>query len=71
MSLLEAISPTARALLDESMIAGRKVHLARLRELDARLAACQSMEAEAQVQQLIEAENNRWATVQQTEEHEK
>jgi len=45
-----------------------KCHLARLRELDARLAACQSMEAEAQVQQLIEAENNRWTTVQQTGE---
>ena len=42
-----------------------QAHLARLRELDARLAACQSTEAEANVQQLIEAENRRWATVQQ------
>ena len=35
-------------------------HLARLRELDARLAACQTTEAEDQVQKLIEAENRRW-----------
>ena len=63
MSFLEAISPTARALL-----AGRKHHLARLRELDSRLAACQTMEAEDQVQQLIESETRRWATLQQQTE---
>ena len=40
-------------------------HLARLRELDARLTACQSTEAEEQVQQLIDAENRRWVTIQQ------
>ena len=62
MSLLEAISPTASALLT-----ARKQHLARLRELDARLAACQTMAAEDQVQQLIENEKNLWITLQQTE----
>ena len=63
MSFLEAISPTACALL-----AAQKHHLARLRELDSRLAACQTMEAEEQVQQLIETENRRWSTLQQTEQ---
>ena len=65
MSLLEAISPTARAIL-----AVRKQHLSRLRELDSRLAACQTMAAEEQVQQLIETENRRWITVQQQTEKE-
>lgn len=63
MSLIEAISPTARALL-----AAHKTHLARLRELDSRLAACQSMEAENQVQQLIESENRRWMSLPQTDD---
>ena len=36
-------------------------HLRRLRELEARLALCQSSEAEAAVQTLIDAENQRWA----------
>jgi len=40
-------------------------HLARLRELEARLAACQSQDAEENVQQLIESENRRWTTIQQ------
>ena len=62
MSLLEAISPTASALL-----AAHKHHLARLRELDSRLVACQTMAAEDQVQQLIENEKSRWITLQQTE----
>ena len=60
MSLIEDLSPIARAHW-----ATYKLHLARLRELDARLAACQTPEAEDRVQQLIEAENRRWATVQQ------
>jgi hypothetical protein len=45
-----------------------QTHLARLRELEARLVACQSTEAEEQVQKLIESENQRWATFQQTKE---
>jgi hypothetical protein len=36
-------------------------HLRRLRELEARLGLCQSSEAEAAVQALIDAENQRWA----------
>ena len=63
MSLQEAISPTARGLL-----VAHKHHLAWLRELDARLAACQTAEAEDQVQKLIEIENRRWSTLQQQTE---
>ena len=60
MSLSVSLSPSASAHW-----AAYKQHLARLRELDSRLAACQSMEAEEQVQRLIEAENRRWTTAQQ------
>lgn len=63
MSLIEAISPTARALFT-----AEKQYLARLRELDSRLTACQSTEAEEQVAQLIEAENRRWKTLQQADD---
>ncbi|HEV2691426.1 MAG TPA: hypothetical protein VG347_00870 [Verrucomicrobiae bacterium] len=45
-------------------------HFRRLRELNDRLAACQSQDAEEKVQELIEAENQRWNTLQQTNEKE-
>jgi len=41
-------------------------HLRRLRELEGRLLACQSAEAEDNIQKLIDAENHRWQTAQQT-----
>ena len=63
MSLLESLSPSASAHW-----AAYRQHLARLRELDSRLAACQTMEAEEQVQKLIEAENRRWITLQQADD---
>ncbi|MEI8288807.1 MAG: hypothetical protein WCH99_04995 [Verrucomicrobiota bacterium] len=46
----------------------KKFHFRRLRELEARLLSCQTHEQEENVQKLIEAENARWATLQQTKE---
>ena len=46
----------------------KKFHLRRLRELEARLNLCTTHEAEAAVQKLMDAENQRWATAQQTDE---
>ncbi len=39
-------------------------HLARLRELERRLIAAQTADAEDNILKLIEAENSRWAAMQ-------
>jgi hypothetical protein len=39
-----------------------------VRELNSRLECCQTQEAEQAVQDLIDKENHRWATIQQTDE---
>ena len=50
------------------LTAAKKEHFRKLRELEARLNLCRNHEAEAEVQRLMDAENQRWATLQQTNE---
>ena len=62
MSLLEAASPTARELL-----AAKDQHIARLRELQRRFNACEesgNSDGCDAIQQLIDAENQRWSAQQ-------
>ncbi|HXI70277.1 MAG TPA: hypothetical protein VNN22_07965 [Verrucomicrobiae bacterium] len=67
MSLLEAISPTTRALLNSEFEAA---HLQRLRDLNRRIAACEeagNSEGCDRIQNLIDAENLRWSLIKDSQ----